>query len=458
VYGPCGTWDGGREKLQPRSAGKVIEAKDAGSGRNHDLGRRHADQEPSCTSTTALLGDRQYHALRGLIATPINLGSSELIAINRSGDDRRRNRAEVRLKREYDPNAPRGVAAATADNTMIQPGARWEPKTPFRDGLRRTVRVDRAAVLGPKRREEDGELRGKLPDVSTDITEVIGRIPYRMASLAVVSTSPSFRGTTRRRRGPWSWSVSSRPSVSCTAAGMADRDAQGRSRLWNGGLPERGSASARQGSVRRGERAPAPSPSGSQDMIGSSTQAVTRLDYDADFEGGDLSPTFIESSLRTPRSPAGSRRGFMFFPWPASGRLQPPRRGRTSILSGSGGSGRPARTATVRFSRRTLAPLGASMNECMRCWEAILPQTVRHPALTVDLPGDPRSLPAPLPGRDVLWLRRRLSVCRLRGAGFRGPSRSRCVTRASPEIAGGSWAAGKAVHGDRRSDPGDHRP
>jgi GDP-D-mannose 3',5'-epimerase len=72
-----------------------------------------------------------------LIATPINLGSSELLSINELVD-----RAEeiggVTLERKYDPTAPRGVAGRNSDNTFIKEVLNWEPTTPFRDGLRKT--------------------------------------------------------------------------------------------------------------------------------------------------------------------------------------------------------------------------------------------------------------------------------------------------------------------------------
>ena len=72
-----------------------------------------------------------------LIATPINLGSSELISINNLVS-----LAEeiggVKLERKYDLNAPRGVAGRNSDNTFIQQVLGWEPNTPFREGLATT--------------------------------------------------------------------------------------------------------------------------------------------------------------------------------------------------------------------------------------------------------------------------------------------------------------------------------
>ena len=72
-----------------------------------------------------------------LIATPINLGSSELISVNELVTI-----AEeiggVKLRRNYNPDAPKGVAGRNSDNTMIQRILHWEPSTPFRDGLAKT--------------------------------------------------------------------------------------------------------------------------------------------------------------------------------------------------------------------------------------------------------------------------------------------------------------------------------
>ena len=72
-----------------------------------------------------------------LIATPINLGSSELISINELlgiieevGN--------VKLDRRYDPDAPRGVVGRNSDNTFIKQVLKWEPTTPIREGLAKT--------------------------------------------------------------------------------------------------------------------------------------------------------------------------------------------------------------------------------------------------------------------------------------------------------------------------------
>jgi len=72
-----------------------------------------------------------------LIATPINLGSSELVSINELLSKVEKI-AGVKLKRHYDLTAPRGVAGRNSDNTFIQKMLRWEPKTPLDKGLAAT--------------------------------------------------------------------------------------------------------------------------------------------------------------------------------------------------------------------------------------------------------------------------------------------------------------------------------
>jgi len=74
-----------------------------------------------------------------LIATPINLGTSELVSINELVSKVEKI-AGVKLKREYDPAAPRGVAGRNSDNTFIKKMLHWEPSTPLDTGLRATYK------------------------------------------------------------------------------------------------------------------------------------------------------------------------------------------------------------------------------------------------------------------------------------------------------------------------------
>jgi nucleoside-diphosphate-sugar epimerase len=74
-----------------------------------------------------------------LIATPINLGSSELVSINRLADMIEKI-AGVKMKRKHDLNAPQGVAGRNSDNTFIKQVLGWEPNTPLQKGLTATYK------------------------------------------------------------------------------------------------------------------------------------------------------------------------------------------------------------------------------------------------------------------------------------------------------------------------------
>ena len=73
------------------------------------------------------------------ILEPINLGSSELVTINRLVDIVEEI-AGVKLKRTYNLNAPKGVNGRNSDNTLIKKYLGWEPGTPLRDGMEKTYR------------------------------------------------------------------------------------------------------------------------------------------------------------------------------------------------------------------------------------------------------------------------------------------------------------------------------
>ena len=133
VYGPYGTWDGGREKAPAAICRKVIEAIDKGSGKINIWGDGTATRSfmyiDDCVNGVDLI----MHC-DGLVATPINLGSSELVTIDELVSKVERI-AGVKLKREYEPDAPRGVAGRNSDNTFIKEVLNWEPNTPLEQGL-----------------------------------------------------------------------------------------------------------------------------------------------------------------------------------------------------------------------------------------------------------------------------------------------------------------------------------
>jgi len=138
VYGPNGTWDGGREKAPAAICRKVIEAKDKGSDTITIWGDGSRTRSFMFIDDCTRGIDMIMHC-ENLIATPINLGSQELVSINNLVSIVEEI-AGVKLKRQYDHDAPKGVMGRNSDNTMIRSIFNWEPATPLRDGLKSTYK------------------------------------------------------------------------------------------------------------------------------------------------------------------------------------------------------------------------------------------------------------------------------------------------------------------------------
>src|SRR5579883_2440060 len=136
VYGPWGTWDGGREKAPAAICRKVIAAKLSG---RHEIviwgdGTRTRSfmYIDDCVKGVDLI-------FNSAILEPINLGSSEMVTINQLVD-LVEEIAGIKLKRSYNLNAPKGVTGRNSDNTLIRKYLGWEPSIPLRIGLEKTYR------------------------------------------------------------------------------------------------------------------------------------------------------------------------------------------------------------------------------------------------------------------------------------------------------------------------------
>jgi hypothetical protein len=217
---------------------------------------------------------------------------------------------------------------------------------------------------------------------ASDITGAIGKFPYRMAlaggwidqpfvsrenpeppgSMVVISLEPQF------------WMME--------RCGMASGTRKIALQMWPDGLPDEDPAEL----VRKlyaVENAGKPEPSGSQDMIGLIYPGISRLDFDANCEGG-VFPRSIESNC-DPVVAAWLESVFYMIPVAP----RPPGYNPLGIkhldpkwIYRLGKTGQDCYQAILA---KDLTGLGASMNECMQCWEAILPQTVRHPTIHIDL-------------------------------------------------------------------------
>src|SRR5579885_3525418 len=134
VYGPHGTWDGGREKAPAAICRKVIEAKTSGK---HEIviwgdGTRTRSfmYIDDCVKGVQMI-------MSSNIQEPINLGSSEMVSINQLVD-LVEDIAGLKLERKYDLGAPKGVMGRNSDNARIQEYLGWEPSIPLRTGLEKT--------------------------------------------------------------------------------------------------------------------------------------------------------------------------------------------------------------------------------------------------------------------------------------------------------------------------------
>ena len=136
VYGPWGTWYGGREKAPAAICRKVIEAKVSGKHEIEIWGSGKQTRSfmfiDDCIKGIDLI-------MRSEIREPINLGSSEAVTINQLVD-MAEEIAGIKLKRNYDLSAPKGVNGRNSDNTLIKKYLSWEPNTLLRVGLEATYR------------------------------------------------------------------------------------------------------------------------------------------------------------------------------------------------------------------------------------------------------------------------------------------------------------------------------
>ena len=134
VYGPWGTWFGGREKAPAAICRKVIEAKLQGTHEIEIWGS--GDQTRSfmfaddCIKGIELITNSQ-------ILEPINLGSTEAVSINQLVDIVEAI-AGIKLMRNYNLSAPKGVNGRNSENTLIKKYLNWEPDTSLQAGLEKT--------------------------------------------------------------------------------------------------------------------------------------------------------------------------------------------------------------------------------------------------------------------------------------------------------------------------------
>ena len=135
VYGPEGTWEGGREKAPAAICRKVIIAKTSG---DHDIEIwGDGKQTRSFMYIDDCLKGSQMIMHSDNVLEPINLGSDELVTINQLVDIVE-DIAGIKLNRKYNLDAPKGVNGRNSDNTKIKEYLDWAPSIKLRDGMEKT--------------------------------------------------------------------------------------------------------------------------------------------------------------------------------------------------------------------------------------------------------------------------------------------------------------------------------
>jgi nucleoside-diphosphate-sugar epimerase len=151
VYGPFGTYDGGREKAPAAVSRKVIEAGIAGKKEiviwGDGLQTRSFMYIDDCIKG---IQDIMYSN----IEEPINLGSSEMVSINELVDIVE-DIAGYKLNRTYDLNAPKGVRGRNSENTLIKKYLGWEPSIPLRKGMKKTYDWIQEQILNESKSKKE---------------------------------------------------------------------------------------------------------------------------------------------------------------------------------------------------------------------------------------------------------------------------------------------------------------
>ena len=148
VYGPFGTWDGGREKAPAAICRKVLDARHSGKHEIEIWGDGSQTRSfmyiDDCLKGIRMIFESDVHE-------PLNLGSNELVTVNQLVD-MVEDIAGIKLKRSYDLSAPKGVNGRNSDNTLIMAKLGWAPSIRLRVGMEKTFNwIESEMLAGPAR-------------------------------------------------------------------------------------------------------------------------------------------------------------------------------------------------------------------------------------------------------------------------------------------------------------------
>jgi nucleoside-diphosphate-sugar epimerase len=190
VYGPHGTYDGGREKAPAAICRKIAQAKL--SGRHEIEVWGDGEQTRSFTfiddcvqGTNLLMGSD--------VGEPLNVGSSELVSVNQLVDVVEEI-AGIEVRRDYNLSAPKGVRGRNSDNTLIRERLGWEPTTPLKVGMEQTYRWIYDQLAKPADAKPTGRFSRPYP---ADVAEANGAAWNRANGEQSVGSNGLRRGSRR---------------------------------------------------------------------------------------------------------------------------------------------------------------------------------------------------------------------------------------------------------------------
>jgi hypothetical protein len=220
------------------------------------------------------------------------------------------------------------------------------------------------------------------PKTLPELTDVIGTLPYRMAFAGGWIDQPFLSRLNPSPPGSMVV-VSLQPTVRfMEASGMGTSTRKVAYALWGDRLPEREPESLVR-ELYAAENQGKAEPSGAQDMAGIVYPGISRLDFDYDHEGG-LFPVQVESCT-DPETARWLEKVIHVVPIAQRPPGYSPLGEKNLDRQWVGKLGQTGQDCYRAILRRDLQGLGASMNACMVCWEALLPNTVRHPLIRLDL-------------------------------------------------------------------------
>jgi hypothetical protein len=220
------------------------------------------------------------------------------------------------------------------------------------------------------------------PNRKLELTALIGKIPYRMAFAGGWIDQPFI---SRHNPNPPGSMVVVAIEPTCRfmdRCGMGTSTRKVAVQIWGDHLPA-GEPASKVRELYVAENQGRSAPSGSQDMVGILYPGISRLDYDFNFQGG-IYPVRVESN-NDPEVSAWLERVIYLLPINQRPAGYDPLVEQNLDPAWIRRLGQTGKDCFAAILARDARALGASMNTCMVCWEQILPNTVRHPAITLDL-------------------------------------------------------------------------